>query len=81
MHTGTKSGVILAADHRGVGCSAKDEEATARGSRKEQRAGVETIAPKHLNHEKHMNSGSDVANRAGYRERAEEWQKLTRGQI
>jgi hypothetical protein len=35
----------------GVGGSAMDEEATARGSRKEQLSGVETVAPEPLSHE------------------------------
>jgi hypothetical protein len=38
-------------DHRGVGGSAMDEEATAYGPRKEELAGVKTIASDLLSHE------------------------------
>jgi hypothetical protein len=42
---------LLLTDHRGVGGSAMEEEATAYGSRKEELAGVKTIASDILSHD------------------------------
>ena len=51
MRAQSRGLLLQLTDHRGVGGSAMDEEATAYGSRNEELAGVKTIASELLSHE------------------------------